>query len=166
MNRLGIAALLLLAACGPEWTNGRRAITQPRSLHVCAKVPYEHMPAVEEAVAEWAHALEGWRQIELSDSSCDITIEQVPADAYPGTWIGEANELGGNIVRLRAGAYERRATDVVSHELGHIFGAQHVPSGLMASDLDRVPRACPDSTTMAQVAAYQRISLEILKWCY
>lgn len=163
---------MIIAGCSPTWKIPATSFSQPSTMIVCVDVQQDSLQSISDAIDDWNTALTSWKKLELQvgsvgDPSCSISIEDVdrlPVDDPDA--IALTNGLGGNRIYLLKGSYEMNARTVVSHELGHVFGAQHVNGTLMSSRSGGARKSCPDVTTMAQVAAYNDLNLETLSWCY
>ncbi len=59
----------------------------------------------------------------------------------------------------------RDLTGVVMHEFGHVLGAGHDGSGLMAPVYNAVASRCIDYQAVAMVAQVNRLSMRDLNWC-
>lgn len=171
-------AAALIAACAPEWTRPAQngSFVPPGKAYVCVDLPKEQQAAAKLAVDGWDHALRQWKHIVyveggsgsgLLDGSCTYWVHEVTEvseeDKHALAW---ASMLGGHEISMRKGWYEHDTTGILLHELGHAFGAQHVPGTLMNATWYRHGFICPDATTVAQVAAWNRINLALLCWCY
>jgi hypothetical protein len=139
--------------------------------YVCTSVPQEQFNAVKLAFDDWNKALVTWKRfvvVENGGSGCSYFIEETNENKCQGDGltIACANAIGGNTTYLRRGRYEKRTKEIVMHEFGHVLGAQHVQGTLMDATYDDHLYACPDVTTVAQVAAYNKLNLAQLSWCY
>lgn len=173
-----IWGLLLLAftfvvGCGPEWTrpalNG--SMSPPTQVTVCLDLPAEQLPAARLAVEGWDRALGQWKRLVAVDNGgsdeCTYWVHEVAeANRNDDRALAWASMLGGHEISMKKGRYEHGTTGILLHELGHVLGAQHVPGTLMNATYWQHGFACPDATTVAQVAAWHRINLELLCWCY
>lgn len=74
--------------------------------------------------------------------------------------------VGGREISLVKGRYEQDVTGILLHEIGHALGAQHVPGTLMNPRWTPGEFTCPDATTVAQVAAWNKVDLGLLQWCW
>ena len=61
--------------------------------------------------------------------------------------------------------YEFDVPGILSHELGHVFGAE-LEDGTTMSKFWHDKQVCPDIHTMAQVALYQGLEFSRLGYCY
>ena len=163
---------MLSVACAPAWVhpavNG--SFYPPTKAYVCLDLPTEQLPAARAAVEGWDHALNQWKHLIAVDGkqeTCTYWVHEVTEvleeDKHALAW---ASSLGGREISMRKGWYEHDVTGILLHELGHAFGAQHVPGTLMNATYWRHGFICPDATTVAQVAAWNKVSLELLCWCY
>lgn len=170
MYRLILLLVLTLFGCGPIWHDPIQPYDASRNIVVCVDVPEVHREAVRSAIVKWDTALRTWRRIVMIEShptsECDkaiqITESWLPEDATAAGWVPS---VGGSEIFLVRGRYERDPEGVVLHELGHTFGAQHIPGTLMNSSSTPFMPRCPDIATVAQVAAYHHIELATLAWC-
>ena len=157
-----LAICLLLCSCSRGWYGCPQEALMLSERGVCLEVPPESKPGLLAAVASWNLALNG--KLKLREGpACSITVIESAAPPCPAGSLACANKLGGSVVYLRRGSYERQPANILAHELGHIFGAQHFEGGLMGST--GAPQSCPDQTTVAQVAAYNHWNLAEMRWC-
>jgi len=166
-----LVAAFLLLGCGVRWRppaqNG--SFVPPAQEYVCVDLPREQQAAAAEAVEGWDNALKQWKRltaIEGRQEPCTYWVHEAdrPEDdeSRALAWV---SMLGGREIFMRRGWYEHDTTAILMHELGHAFGAQHVPGTLMNITYQRRAFACPDATTVAQVAAWNHVSIELLAWC-
>lgn len=170
-----ILVVSALEGCAAIWTHPQQNGTayEPAVAHVCLDIPAAQKPAAREAVAMWDKALKQWRRLEVDDG------EKVPSSNGCDYWVHESTTsleespsalawswVGGKEVVLRKGFYEKDTKGILLHELGHALGAQHLPGTLMDAEWAPNRYMCPDMDTVAQVAAYNRVSIELLSWCY
>lgn len=171
---LALFALTTLAACAPQWTRPAQngSMSPPTTAYVCIDLPEKQLPGAFAAVEGWDHALKQWKRLVAVDArnggdACTYLVHEVTEvseeDKHALAW---ASMLGGREISMRKGWYEHDTTGILLHELGHAFGAQHVPGTLMNATYWRHGFVCPDATTVAQVAAWNKVSLELLCWCY
>jgi hypothetical protein len=137
------------------------------------------------ALQQWNHVLNGFVQLRptlLPSDPSDRTVAQLRRS---GAWIVlrvdsrhpaardqaavavTAGGRGGGFVYVIADRFAiRDLTAVMLHELGHVLGAGHDPSGhLMAPVYDRSNGHCIDRGAVAMVASAQRLPLGQLNWC-
>lgn len=165
-----ISALALLG-CATSWhrpsVNGTS--DTPSTAYVCIDLPPENVASAERAVAMWDRALAQWRHLKPvvgGDSACTYYIHETtqlfPLDPEALAW---ASILGGREISLVKDRYEHDVSGIIMHELGHCLGAQHVTGTLMNPRWSPEEFRCPDVTTVAQVAAWNRVDLGSLAWC-
>lgn len=142
----------------------------PITQYVCIDVPDTQVSSVEDAVAAWSKALFQWKRLvsvvgKPDVIKCDYTVQQTDDvnmdDDAAMAW---ASMIGGRTVLLTRGRYEEDTIGIVLHEMGHLLGAQHVAGTLMNATYNK-GMVCPDVTTVAQVAAWNRVNLRLLGWC-
>ena len=151
--------IVFLIGCR-TWTPKPRNPDPGADVRVCANTSVD----ASRAIAVWDRALGAWHHVVLAFDDCDVVIDEV---ATPEPWCGLTLGLGGAHILLNSKCHA--ATEiVVAHELGHTFGAQHLPGGLMAPSTQEAEAwgLCPDRATVAQVAAYHRVALGNLSYCY
>lgn len=123
------------------------------------------------AVSFWDKSLHQWKRIILSEdySGCglDVVVTTIPSKEHPSA-LAWADEIGGKKIFILKSTIQQKydLAAIMQHELGHIFGAQHIDGTLMNSYFDVRYMNCPDVVTIAQVAAYNKINLDLLSWCY
>ena len=172
-----LAAAFLTTSCAPEWTRPAQngSWNRPITAYVCVSLPKEQQAAAKLAIDGWDHALGQWKHVVYVESpgpvgpDCTYWVHEVTDegisedDKHALAW---ASMLGGSEISMRKGWYEHDTTGILLHELGHAFGAQHVPGTLMNATYWRHGFVCPDATTVAQVAAFNKVNLALLCWCY
>ncbi len=173
LSFLFVLSTILVSACGPYWTkpvqNGSNG--QPGKITVCLDLPKDQLPAAHEAVSAWDDALSQWMRIVPIDgednSWCSVyvhtTTKPNSQEALALAW---ASDIGGREVFMYVNHYEYDVKGILLHELGHAFGAQHVEGTLMAPHWSKNGYQCPDKVTVAQVASWHHVNLELMKWCY
>jgi hypothetical protein len=165
-----IFLFLLLNACTPKWIEPKLTTRdEVATLYVCVDLPEEQQEDAKKAIGTWNRALHRWKNLEYvknSSTHCSYWIHEVeiknPKDTSAAAW---TSSLGGNEISMRKGWYEYDTTGIIMHELGHAFGAQHLPGTLMNPYWFKHGFICPDMTTVAQVAAWNKINLSLLSWC-
>jgi len=165
LRSLTLLSLLLLSSCSPRWTYVQD--TGGNTAHpyrVCVRDP-DLSIRVSPAIDVWRTALAGWRPL-VQECPGDVSVEYGPAASCVGvTALACADRIGGSLVTLITGRSEYDPAGLLAHELGHIFGAQHVSGTLMSPVYSR-GNLCPDMATVVQVAAYQRADLTLFAWCH
>lgn len=166
MKRCIIAFLFacFVCSCQKDWTVPIQTMSPPKEFAVCIddSVQQQTISRVKEAVGIWGKSLERWRTVTLECSGDVLVVEGVCEEQ---TALACTNKLGGDLINLVKGKYEKNVVELVSHELGHVFGAQHTSTGLMAP-IFYGQSACPDELTIKQVAAYNHVNADLLSFCY
>jgi hypothetical protein len=137
------------------------------------------------ALQQWNHVLNGFVQLRPALLPSDPSDRMLAQLRRSGAWIvlkvdsrhpaardriAMAVTLGGRgggFVYVIADRFDMRDfTAVMLHEMGHVLGAGHDPSGhLMAPVYDRSNGHCIDRGAVAMVATAQRLPLGQLNWC-
>jgi hypothetical protein len=169
--------LLANGCTGVQWT--QPALNVPKfeqgHVYVCLDLPDKQLSGAHVAVDFWDRAIHQWRNVVAVDhgqpwlTTCTLWVHELkdaPEDAVDGRHLlARTSTLGGFEISMRKDWYERDTAGILMHEMGHAFGAQHVPGTLMDRTWHSHSFVCPDATTVAQVAGWNRISVEILSWC-
>ncbi len=167
---IGLAVTLI--SCGPYWARPKKngVMFDPGTAYVCIDLPVEQHPAAFRAVESWNRSLKQWKifvPVHGKNEPCTYFVHEVFEhkidDEHAMAW---ASKLGGNEIMMFEGHYEHDTNGILLHELGHALGAQHVYGTLMNPTWTKYHFDCPDEATVAQVAAWNRIDLETLSWCY
>lgn len=158
---------LVVSGCSVQWHGPTATTLYPdRDLQICSAVRPELNRGIRDAADMWNRSLANWRHVVQVSSNCDIEILETNEPTRT-SWAW-TSELGGGTILLNIAhlpAFSRHTASVVGHEVGHALGAQHLPGTLMQLHWDGLWE-CPDAATVAQVAAYHRINLELLAWCW
>lgn len=170
-----VLIMALCSACAPEWVKpvmGDVTVASRGHVFVCLDLPEAQMPAAREAVFQWNRALGEWKEVVTLEGRiepCSIWVHEVSpkeaADAGHLTALAYAPLGRDGEIRMVKSRYEKATTVILMHEMGHIFGAQHVPGTLMNAHYNNGVPSCPEKTTVAQVAAWAHIPLDLLGWC-
>jgi hypothetical protein len=168
--------ITMASGCTSSWSRPEFINNDPvtSTILVCVDLPGEHWEPAKSAVDEWNVALGDWRRVVAilgtNDGfvdGCSIVVSEVegpnPDSPNALAWV---SALGGREISMMRGRYEYDVRGILLHELGHAFGAQHVYGTLMNRYYDKSNYACPDVETVAQVAAWNRVNLARLRWCY
>lgn len=154
--------MLWVWGCAPiQWTHPETSAAARPPIRVCLFTPDPRgmLPAID----AWDTALGSWRHMTVSQSQCDVTVQEGVCEDKEA--LACADNLGGSVVTMVPGRYEGDPDGLLLHEIGHILGAQHLDGTLMQGRYSR-HYACPDRETVAQVAAYQHVSLTLFSWCW
>ncbi len=162
-TKFSLLLVVLAAGCTRGWYGAPQPVLAKSYRNICFFTPPELKPDLARAVSNWNQALNGKIALEAGVDSCDIIVQESENPPCPQEALACANELGGSVVYLRKGSYERQPANVLAHELGHVFGAQHLEGSLMSTT--GAGYSCPDLPTMAQVAGFQRWNLAELRFC-
>jgi hypothetical protein len=138
------------------------------------------------AMRQWNYVLNGFVRFHARTLPDDPTREMLARIKRSGGWIvarvdsrhpiahqGEgANALavtaggqGGFVYVISDRIGQRDLTGVIMHEFGHVLGAGHGGSGLMAPIYNPTMGRCIDREAVALVAAAHRLPLDRLNWC-
>ena len=139
---------------------------------MCLDLPKAHIPAAVRAVELWDKSLGNWKRVHAdadyswtSTLGCTVVVHETtrshPTVDNALAWA----RMGGEVVWMKKGRYEMDVTGILLHELGHIFGADHVPGTLMNAAWEPNTYLCPDRLTVMQVAAWQHADLNLMSWC-
>lgn len=176
-----LALSTLLFGCGVTvWRQVKSSWNIPETAFVCVNgVPETLHDRIAEAINSWNKALGNWRHFKPvfdENISCAYLIHEVPNDLnqingpIPNSPDAVAfATLGGREISLRKGYYEYDVGAIVLHEFGHVLGAQHVPNTTMDPTVLKIQKnveLCPDIYTVSQVAAWNKLNLETLSWCF
>ena len=107
--------------------------------------------------------MRNWRGVRKTTTNCDVTVYEGPCPDSSSA-LACADRIGGTSIALVPTRYEHDRTGILLHELGHIFGAQHLSGTLMAANYYK-HHSCPDLETVLQVSAYQHANLTYFSWC-
>ena len=151
--------MVVACGCSTQWKQPTVQAEPASDIRVCSSIE-----GVDTAVRSWDYALGNWRRMALTTDSCDVRIDQGSCES--NTAIACTDGLGGQSITIQKRLTSGNATHVIAHEMGHVLGAQRVSGTLMDLREDASPFDCPDKTTMAQVAAYHRINIELLRYCW
>ena len=171
-----VLALTLISCAGVQWS---RPIDVPPEdaghVFVCIDLPKERWDAADEAVRQWDYAIHQWKHVEAVNGgvpyrdTCSLwvheTTEPLDDEATNHHALAWASMLGGFEISMMKGRYEHDVTGILMHEMGHAFGAQHVAGTLMNPQWYPHGFICPDATTVAQVAAWNQVNLDTLRYC-
>lgn len=132
---------------------------------VDAKLSFE----IKKAIYHWDYAMGGWRHLVIKnkvDNDCRVVISIVDEDkCSQASAIACANGVGGNQIWLKRGRYEQDVSGVVMHELGHCFGADHAPDGLMYPYDIPSKFICPDFYAVSMVFSWNHAPMSSFRWC-
>lgn len=143
MRSLVAALLLLLPACGDPRLEAPHGVSSVSSgLYTVVVDPEpECAEAVAEAVSQWQQA-----GAAIVVGSPGVRVRYgVPK----GQRLGEYY-VGGDVV-LRRGMREGIHAMTLLHELGHVLGVPHLPSGLMVESYGGVLVECIDAAAAAEI---------------
>lgn len=157
------------------------------TLYVDGDFPERQRQAIISAMRQWNYVLNGYVQfrahvlpegtnaqdiarlrrsgawiVALVDSSHPIAQRGEGAHALAVT-VGNGHDGFVYVIRDRIGG--RDLAGVVMHEFGHVLGAGHDHSGLMAPVYSAAAARCIDREAVAMVANAQRVPLQQLNWC-
>lgn len=171
-----VAALFVFFGCSSvTWVKPRASGSWnlPREARVCLELPETQLVSAREAVGMWDRSLNLWKRFvpvsgkEILHGTCEYrVVEVIYKNVNDPEAIAWADDIGGSEISMRKGEYERDTTVILMHEMGHALGAQHVEWTLMHPVYDKARMTpCPDVVTVAQVAAWNNVEIELLGWC-
>jgi predicted Zn-dependent protease len=140
----------------------------PVTAYVCIQLSHEQFIEASKAVNEWSNSLKEWKKlvpINGWNEPCNYYIHETKNKDSHQSSIAWTSSIGGREIKLVVGKYENITKQIVLHELGHALGAQHVHNTLMNSTYNNRMYKCIDATTIAQVAAWNQVEIDILRWC-
>ena len=138
------------------------------------------------AMRQWNYVLNGFVRFQARTLPDDPTREMLAQIKRSGGWVvarvdsrhpiahqGEgAHALavteggrGGFVYVISDRIGQRDLTGVIMHEFGHVLGAGHGGSGLMAPVYNPTMGRCIDRQAVALVASVHRLPLDRLNWC-
>ena len=139
------------------------------------------------AVRQWNYALNGFVRFRTSLLPQDVPSSMIAEIKRTGGWIVARVDSSHPVTQIDEGRHAlavtvgdrhtgfvyvisdriggRRLTGVVLHELGHVLGAGHDSTGLMAPVYGAIASRCIDREAIAMVADVQRLPLPQLNWC-
>ena len=160
---IAIVCAQLELSCARGWYGAPTEAAKLGKRRVCLDVPGNKRADLLPAIAAWNHALNGKMTLVEDPEACDLYVVEMVHPPCDPSAVACADKIGGSVIYLYPGRYEKHASEVMAHEIGHTLGAQHVEGTLMAPTVSNWE--CPDVTTMAQVSAYQHWNLTELRWC-
>lgn len=170
---IALVLALFVSGCATPWAPPKLNGTwdPPGLATVCIELPPSRTQEAVAAVKEWNRSLKQWRVIRPivwpeDGFACDYRIRESSKDHETNVdAVAWTSMIGGKEIFLIRGKYEKYEREIVMHELAHALGAQHVPGTLMDKEVRDDASACPDRTTVAQVAAWNRVDIRLLSWC-
>jgi Matrixin len=156
------------------------------ALYVDHDFPDRWRDSIVRAMRQWNFALNGFVQFQaklLPDRTTWDDVARIRRSAWavvlvdsrhPMAQQGEGrealavtvgNQNGGVVYVIGDRIGGRDLTGVVMHEFGHVLGAGHDHSGLMAPVYSVAGARCIDHDAVAMVAQVQHLPLQQLNWC-
>lgn len=138
------------------------------------------------AMRQWNYVLNGFVRFRARTLPDNPTRESLAQIRRSGGWVVARVDSRHPIARQGEGAHalavtaggqggfvyvisdrigQRDLTGVVMHEFGHVLGAGHGGSGLMAPVYNSAMGRCIDRQAVAMVASVHRLPLGRLNWC-
>jgi hypothetical protein len=177
---------------GPEaygYTDHPSRVSAPRILDLYVDHDFDDQDRrhILLAVRQWNYALNGFIRFRASLLPEDVPSGMIAEIKRRGGWIvarvdsshpitheGEGrhalavtvgNHHTGFVYVISDRIGGRGLTGVVMHEFGHVLGAGHDSTGLMAPVYSAAGSRCIDHDAIAIVAEAQRLPLSQLNWC-
>jgi hypothetical protein len=138
------------------------------------------------AMRQWNYVLNGFVRFHARTLPDNPTREMLARIRRSGGWVVARVDSRHPIARQGEGAHalamtaggrggfvyvisdrigQRDLTGVIMHEFGHVLGAGHDGSGLMAPVYNPAMGRCIDREAVALVASVHRLPLDRLNWC-
>jgi hypothetical protein len=173
----------------PEYTRHASRVSNGRVLYLYIDRDFDQRERqhVVSAVRQWNHVLNGGVRIEARLLPEDASPADLQRVRRAGGWIvarvdsrhpvahhGEGTHALAVTVGGSGGGYvyvisdrigNRDLTGVIMHEFGHVLGAGHDQSGLMAPVYNAAGARCIDFEAASLVAKVQRLSVRDMNWC-
>lgn len=172
-----------------EYTDHARPASTGRTimLYVDSDFPSGPRQAIVAAMRQWNYVLNGYVQFRARVLPQDATGADIARLRRQGAWIVAAVDSRHPVAQRGEGLHAlavtvgnghdgfvyviadriggRDLTGVVMHEFGHVLGAGHDQTGLMAPVYNAAAARCIDREAVAIVAQAQRLPLQRLNWC-
>lgn len=160
---------LFISGC-VQWTVPKsNDISFKQDVYVCVddNIKDEHFAEIQRAYNTLNRSLERWKKFSaIRYGNCSYSIQSTnnlnPENPLALAW----TKIGGRDIYLVNGRYEKNIYEITIHEMAHCLGAQHINNTLMHPSYNKHLMQCVDVTTVAQIAAYNRVSIDLLAWCY
>jgi predicted Zn-dependent protease len=146
----------------------------------------EQKQQLQAAISEWNYSLNGQMRLDIYVDHFNMETDTISyiynargfmillVSRYGSVMFNLSDENraistgvgnGHEIYFLKEKVALDRIKPVAMHEIGHILGAYHRPTGLMRHEDDPVAHSCIDYETIKQVAEYNGLDAETMNWC-
>lgn len=160
-------------------------------VHLDKNFSEEDKRQIVKALDQWNYVLNGYMVFRAEDTQFDMEMYKLNERDYyflkvdSGNYIVQEADLRGRehgdfnvalgfvpqigqhfiyLVRDRLG--EDDIFYLALHEMGHALGATHNGQGLMYPRYSKINFQCVDQLTVEKVAAYQKMDIKYLNYCY
>ncbi len=172
-----------------QYTDHAQPVSSGRqiTLYIDSDFPQSQRQAIVAAIRQWNYVLNGYVQFRAHLLPDDTNSADIARLRRNGAWVVALVDSRHPIAQQGEGAHalavtvgnghdgfvyvigdrlgKRDLTGVVMHEFGHVLGAKHDQSGLMAPVYNAAAAQCIDHDAVAMVADAQRLPMQRLNWC-
>lgn len=140
---------LSLCACAPKPAIPPGALFEPREMPVTMRfadsVPLKNRALIYSAADDWRRATGGALQVEFGDSGL---IDVLVTDSGP---LGKCTSTE---MAIRSDAPDAMFRGAALHEMGHKFGMDHLPTGVMMAQISPAENCVDELALRVACSAY------------